>query len=117
MNAKSEAHQATFRAMESAIPSFGIRLAAIGLRQLEAAQSAREAYLGAGAQGLSVLPDDDTVFFAVDRIFVAIDDIRLPTLFFRRDFLDLGGFISYGEDAYAITIPRSVLIRADTIIN
>lgn len=158
LNARTEAHRGYFQDVEAVAAVFGIKLVPIDLNPLRTVPQTRDALRQAGVQALMMVPDDDLFWLSMDRIIEASEELRLPMTFFRSDFLEPSGLLSYGPRphalfsrtaayvdkivngarpaelpieqptqfefavnlkkaaAYGITIPRSVLLRADTIV-
>lgn len=152
------ANQQTLRRLEVVASRLKIKLTPIDLTPLTSTELMRRALLDSGVQAVMMIPDDDLFWKSLDRILAASDSLRIPTAFFRSDFLESGGLLSYGakppwlfrragfyvdkivnganpaalpvelptQFEYAInlrraaelgiTFPRSVLLRADTLV-
>jgi putative tryptophan/tyrosine transport system substrate-binding protein len=100
MNTRSDAHQRSLRAVEATARPLDLVLAPIDLRRIPTEEAARSVFRETGAQALMTLPDDDLFWGALDRILPVSESMRIPTFFFRRDIVDVGGLMSYGADHY-----------------
>jgi putative tryptophan/tyrosine transport system substrate-binding protein len=66
-------------------------------------------------QALTFVPDDDLYFSYLDRIVPVSEEMRIPTLYPKRDFVDLGGFMSYGPDY--VDIMKQTARYVDRLLN
>jgi putative ABC transport system substrate-binding protein len=101
-NGKYRVHDAQVREAGAAGAAMGMRIVPIDLHRLTSVAAAREAFPAEGAQAVMVLPDDDLFFEYLDAIIPAADELRLPTLFPKRELVWRGAFMSFGADSREI---------------
>lgn len=97
-NPKGPFHDERRREMLAAAESMKLSAIPIDMHRLLTRESTRELFRELRLDALTFLPDDDLFFAYLDRIVPASEELRIPTLFTKRDFVDLGGFMSYGPD-------------------
>ena len=88
----------------------------IDLNGLTTSALIREVFRSAGVQAIMNVPDDNLFWNSVDRIIAAANELKVPVVTFRSDFLAEGGaLLSYGAD------PRLLFRRTakyvDRIVN
>ncbi len=62
-----------------------------------------------------IVPDDDLFWLSMDRIIEASEELRLPMTFFRSDFLEPSGLLSYGPSPHSLL--RRTAAYVDKIVN
>ncbi len=99
-NERSAEHQAIYTEVEAIARTLNLSVVPIEVRGLKSEQSAVDGFKKSGAQALLLLPDDGAFWPLLGHILSASDTLRLPLFSFRRDIVDMGGFLSYGADMY-----------------
>jgi putative tryptophan/tyrosine transport system substrate-binding protein len=86
-----------FRPMEAAARSLAVQLQALEVRGPDDFDSAFQGARKGGAEGLVILPSP---FFYAHRVrLVGLTATnRLPAMYFRREFVEAGGLMSYGPN-------------------
>lgn len=103
------------REMIAAGRSMNLDLVLIDMRRLTDKQAATELFRELRLQALTFVPDDDLYFSYLDRVTPASEQMRIPVLYPKRDFVDLGGFMSYGPDY--VDIMKQSARYVDRILN
>jgi putative ABC transport system substrate-binding protein len=103
-----------FAVIQSVAPALGIEVSAIGLRDPGEIERAIAAFAGTANGGLVVTASALSV--ARRNLIIALAARhKLPAVYYRRDFADNGGLISYGYDA--ATQYRGAATYVDRILN
>ncbi len=97
-NAANSAHQSRFDEVDAAAKAMNVRAVPIDLRALADVKSVGAILNATRVEALLILPDDGLFWAFVDRIVTVSEALRLPTIFPRRDLVEMGGTMSYGAD-------------------
>ena len=84
------------RSIDAAAHSFGVVVVAAAFRTTEEIENAFAAF-GRDRTGVIVIPDTSTTLHS-GFIATAASRYRVPAVYPYRDFVDVGGFLSYGVD-------------------
>ncbi len=102
-NPGNSTHRPRYTAMQTVARALGLSMIEIDLHRLATNEATRETFRSLGVQALmvlpEVLPDDDLYFEYLGRIFPVSEELRIPTIFTKRDLVDIGGVFSYGADS------------------
>jgi len=85
------------KAAESAARKLGVTLQGVEVRGRDELEGAFAAMVRERADGLMVLPDPVT-FTARSQVVLLAAKHRLPAVYWQREFVDLGGLMSYGSN-------------------
>jgi putative ABC transport system substrate-binding protein len=77
----------------------GLEVVPIDLHRLTSVAAARDVFRAERAGAAVVLPDDDLFFEYLNKIIPAADELRIPTLFPKRELVWAGAFMSFGADS------------------
>ncbi len=84
--------------LEPVSQSLGVSLIAVDIERFATPGVARDELRSMGVQALLVLPEDDRFLEFFDSILATGLALRMPTMFSKRDFVELGGLMSFGPD-------------------
>ena len=87
----------TKKAAESAARKLGVTLQGVEVRGRDELEGAFAAMMRERPDGLMVLPDPVT-FTARSQVVLLAAKHRLPSVYWQREFADLGGLMSYGSN-------------------
>ena len=96
----SDVHPNMWRTLEPLATGLNIRLVQVQAGRKPGQASLQEAFDAAARQqasGIFVLSDEPFFFARRDEIVALADKHRLPTFYGLREFVDVGGLMSYGE--------------------
>jgi putative ABC transport system substrate-binding protein len=113
-NPKGRFHDARLVEALAAGRSMQLTVVPIDMHRLTTRAATRAVFKEAGVQALTFLVDDDLFFSYLDRINPVADELRLPVLYTKRDFVDLGGLMSFGPDY--VSIMKSTAGYVDRIL-
>jgi putative tryptophan/tyrosine transport system substrate-binding protein len=85
------------REVEAAAKALGLRLQSLGVKGSEDFDKVFEAAKNAGTQALTLVPSP-FLFTHRAPIFDFVTKNRLPAMYSTSDFVEAGGFMSYGAD-------------------
>jgi putative ABC transport system substrate-binding protein len=85
------------REVEASAETLGLRLQSLGVKGSEDFDKVFEAAKNAGAQALTLVPSP-FLFTHRALIFAFVTKNRLPAMYSTSDFVEAGGFMSYGAD-------------------
>jgi len=97
INKRNPVHEALFTVTRGAAESMDIELLRLETQGPKDLDATLARLAEARAQGLIVLPDDPMAFNHRGKIVAAANKLGLPSVSGYREFVDDGGFMSYGE--------------------
>lgn len=95
-NPGNPSHTPQVRLLEQAAPSLGLEVRVFQARKAEDFRSAFAAMAKASADALLVLPD--TLVNPQTEVLALATAAKLPVIWWRREFVEAGGLLSYGQD-------------------
>ncbi|MGA8516137.1 MAG: ABC transporter substrate-binding protein [Burkholderiaceae bacterium] len=98
VNTLNTAHEALWSDFEEAAFPLGLTPVRVNVRGPAGLDIALEQLKSTVAEGLLVLSDDPMSFNLRQRLLDAVSARKLPTLYGHREFVQDGGFMSYGEN-------------------
>lgn len=78
--------------------SLGVQLTVVDVEQFGEQGFSHDNFRSHGMHALIVLPEDDRFIEFFGSILATSVALRLPTMFAKRDFVELGGLMSFGPD-------------------
>jgi putative ABC transport system substrate-binding protein len=116
LNMRVQTSQGIFRELDATAKAIGVRIVPIDLNGLADVAAMRAALAASGAQAIMNVPDDNLFWTSVERIVAAANELKIPVVTFRSDFLAEGGaLLSYGANPR--TLFKRTALYADRIVN
>lgn len=110
VNSRNPSHPPALKNLGKAAQSLGLRIHNVELRDGTELEEAFASISKAGVQALMLLPDN-VAFNLRDRIVRLLARAGVPAVYWRREWVDAGGLISYGQDNSAMYREAAVYVQ------
>jgi putative ABC transport system substrate-binding protein len=101
MNSANPSHPPGLKVLSKAAQSLGLLVRSVEIRDAKELDDAFGSISKLGAEALLLLPDN-MLFNQRDRIVRLAAQARLPSVHWRKEWVEAGGLISYGQDNPAL---------------
>jgi putative ABC transport system substrate-binding protein len=101
VNKNNPVHTLGWQRLETAADEMNLKLLKLELAKSDDLPAAIDAAVSARAGALFILPDDPMMYNLRPQIVALAAQNRLPDFYWAREYVELGGLISYGESLRA----------------
>jgi putative ABC transport system substrate-binding protein len=101
VNPGNPSHPPGLKVLDKAARSLGLQIRNVEVTDAKALDDAFSTMSKQGAQALLLLPDN-MLFNQRDRIVGLLAQARLPAVHWRKEWIEAGGLVSYGQDNLAM---------------